>query len=54
MPGGEPDGLGEDAGLGGLVLGQRVVVFFPEPPRNAYQLEQWLGRWRRSTSGTAS
>jgi hypothetical protein len=42
MPGGEPDGLGEDAGLGGLVLGQRVVVFFPEPPNNSYQLEQWL------------
>ena len=42
LPGGEPDGLGEDAGLGGTVLPQRVVVFFPEPPRNAYQLEQWL------------
>jgi hypothetical protein len=42
MPGGEPDGLGEDAGFGGLVLGQRVVVFFPEPPNNSYQLEQWL------------
>jgi hypothetical protein len=42
MPGGEPDGLGEDVQLGDLVLEQRVVVFFPEPPRNAYQLEQWL------------
>ncbi len=42
LPGGEPDGLGEDAVLGDVVLGQRVAVFFPEPPRNAYQLEQWL------------
>ena len=42
MPGGEPDGLGEDARLGERVLRERVVVFFPEPLRNAYQLEQWL------------
>jgi CDP-Glycerol:Poly(glycerophosphate) glycerophosphotransferase len=42
LPGGEPDGLGEDAALGDVVLPQRVVVFFPEPPRNGYQLEQWL------------
>ncbi len=43
QPGGEPDALGEDARLGDVVLDQRVVVFFPEPLRNAYQLEQWLG-----------
>jgi hypothetical protein len=43
MPGGEPDGLGEDARLGDVVLEQRVAVFFPEPVRNSYQLEQWLG-----------
>lgn len=43
QPGGEPDSLGEDATLGDVVLDQRVVVFFPEPLRNAYQLEQWLG-----------
>jgi hypothetical protein len=42
LPGGEPDALGEDARLTDVVLQQRVVVFFPEPPRNAYQLEQWL------------
>ncbi|WP_249523114.1 CDP-glycerol glycerophosphotransferase family protein [Modestobacter marinus] len=42
LPGGEPDAIGEDAQLTGRVLDQRVVVFFPEPPRNAYQLEQWL------------
>ena len=42
LPGGEPDAIGEDAQLSNRVLDQRVVVFFPEPPRNAYQLEQWL------------
>ena len=42
VPGGEPDGLGEDARLGDSTLAQRVVAFFPEPPRNSYQLEQWL------------
>jgi hypothetical protein len=47
LPGGEPDGLGEDARLGGVVLEQRVVAFFPEPARNAYQLEQWLAPLQR-------
>ena len=42
LPGGEPDGLGEDAQLAGAALTQRAVVFFPEPLRNGYQLEQWL------------
>ncbi|WP_143030433.1 CDP-glycerol glycerophosphotransferase family protein [Blastococcus aurantiacus] len=28
--------------LAGAVLEQRVVVFFPEPLRNVYQLAQWL------------
>jgi len=42
LPGGEPDGLGEDARLTGAALEQRIVVFFPEPLRNGYQLEQWL------------
>lgn len=42
LPGGDPDGLGEDARLGDLVLDARVIAFFPEPPVNAYQLEQWL------------
>ncbi|MGY1641610.1 CDP-glycerol glycerophosphotransferase family protein [Geodermatophilus sp. SYSU D00703] len=46
VPGGEPDGIGEDDRLAGRVLEQRVVAFFPEPPRNAYQLEQWLGPLR--------
>ena len=42
LPGGEPDGLGEDDALEDVAPEQRVAVFFPEPPRNAYQLEQWL------------
>jgi hypothetical protein len=42
VPGGEPDGIGEDDELGSRVLEQRVVAFFPEPPPNTYQLEQWL------------
>ena len=42
LPGGEPDGLGEDARLAEASLDQRVVVFFPEPLRNGYQLAQWL------------
>ncbi len=42
LPGGEPDGLGDDERLDGVVLPGRAIAFFPEPPRNAYQLEQWL------------
>ena len=42
LPGGEPDGLGDDERLEGVVLPGRAIAFFPEPPRNAYQLEQWL------------
>jgi ketosteroid isomerase-like protein len=41
VPGGEPDGLGEDEALRSFAPGQRVWVFFPEPPVNAYQLLQW-------------
>lgn len=42
LPGGEPDGLGDDDQLGDLVVEQRIAAFFPEPLRNVYQLEQWL------------
>ncbi len=42
LPGGDPDGLGEDRQLAGLAPRERVVAFFPEPPRNLYQLQQWL------------
>lgn len=41
LPGGLPDGLGEDAALANLRLSSRVVVFFPDPPENLYQIRQW-------------
>lgn len=41
VPGGAPDGLGEDARLLGSRLAQRVIVYFPETPTNLYQLRQW-------------
>ncbi len=43
LPGGVADGLGEDELLDDLVLRGRVVVFFPDPPENLYQLTEWLG-----------
>ena len=42
LPAGDPDGLGEDRQLGDVAPSQRVVAFFPEPPRNSYQLAQWV------------
>jgi len=41
LPGGVPDGLGEDDQLAQRVLEGRVAVFFPDPPENLYQLRQW-------------
>ena len=41
LPGGVADGLGEDAALDALRLATRVVVFFPDPPENLYQLREW-------------
>lgn len=41
VPGGQADGLGEDDQLGQSALQQSVIVFFPEPPVNLYQLRQW-------------
>lgn len=43
LPGGIPDGLGEDATLGDVSLATKVVVFFPDPPENLYQIRQWYG-----------
>lgn len=42
LPAGDPDGLGEDRQLGDAAPSQRVVAFFAEPPRNSYQMAQWL------------
>ena len=43
LPGGVADGLGEDDRLDDLVLATRVVLFFPDPPENLYQLREWYG-----------
>lgn len=43
LPGGVPDGLGEDAQLGDYVMESGAVVFFPDTPENLYQLRQWYG-----------
>lgn len=41
LPGGTPDGLGEDAHLGDYSIESGAVVFFPDPPENLYQIRQW-------------
>jgi hypothetical protein len=46
LPGGMPDGLGEDEALLGTALPHRVMVFFPDPPGSLYQLEQWYAPLR--------
>ncbi|WP_407316952.1 CDP-glycerol glycerophosphotransferase family protein [Isoptericola halotolerans] len=41
LPGGVPDGLGEDEVLQGTTLQARAVVFFGDPPESMYQIRQW-------------
>ncbi|MFV0452139.1 MAG: CDP-glycerol glycerophosphotransferase family protein [Propioniciclava sp.] len=41
LPGGVPDGIGEDARLDGVILTSKVVVFFPDTPDSLYQLADW-------------
>jgi len=41
LPGGVPDGLGEDAQLGDYIIESGAVVFFPDTPENLYQIRQW-------------
>jgi hypothetical protein len=43
MPGGQPDGLGDDDQLDGAVLEGDVVVYFPDTPDSLYQLRGWYG-----------
>ncbi len=43
LPGGVPDGLGEDDRLRGTSLSHRVLVFFADTPESLYQLAQWYG-----------
>lgn len=47
LPAGEPDGLGDDEALHDRSLPFSVMVYFPDPPRNLYQLRQWFGPLRR-------
>ncbi|MBD5786386.1 CDP-glycerol glycerophosphotransferase family protein [Cellulosimicrobium terreum] len=46
LPGGIPDGLGDDARLLGTTVDQQVVVFFPDTADGLYQLRQWYGPLR--------
>lgn len=46
LPGGMPDGLGEDDRLLGSRLPHRVMVYFADPQESLYQLEQWYGPLR--------
>jgi hypothetical protein len=41
LPGGVPDGLGEDDALQGTTLDARAVVYFGDPPQSMYQIRQW-------------
>ncbi|ROS78559.1 CDP-glycerol glycerophosphotransferase family protein [Cellulomonas sp. PhB143] len=43
LPGGMPDGLGDDASLAGRPLEEEIVVFFADTPDGLYQLRQWYG-----------
>lgn len=43
LPGGMPDGIGDDAALEGAVLDGDVVLYFPDTPDSLYQLRSWYG-----------
>lgn len=43
LPGGMPDGLGEDAALAERSLEGEVVVYFPDTLDSLYQLRSWYG-----------
>lgn len=42
VPGGQADLVGQDATVIDEVFEHRVMVFFPDPPENYYQLNQWI------------
>lgn len=46
LPGGTPDGLGEDDQLLGQRLDAEIVVYFPDTTNALYQLEQWYAALR--------
>lgn len=41
LPGGQPDGLGDDDRLEGMTWDARVLVYFADTPDGLYQLQQW-------------
>lgn len=43
LPGGMPDGLGDDAALADSTLDGDVVVYFPDTQDSLYQLRSWYG-----------
>jgi len=43
LPGGMPDGLGDDAALASSSLEGDVVVYFPDTQDSLYQLRSWYG-----------
>ena len=43
LPGGMPDGIGDDAALAGSALDGDVVVYFPDTMDSLYQLRSWYG-----------
>lgn len=46
LPGGMPDGLGQDDELLGTTLEQTVMVYFADTPDALYQIEQWYPTFR--------
>ncbi|MGO2557937.1 CDP-glycerol glycerophosphotransferase family protein [Brachybacterium sp.] len=43
LPGGMPDGLGDDAALADATLDGEVIVYFPDTMDSLYQLRGWYG-----------
>ena len=43
LPGGMPDGIGDDAALQDAALDGEVVVYFPDTQDSLYQLRTWYG-----------
>ena len=46
LPGGMPDGLGDDAALAEATLEGEVIVYFPDTVDSLYQLRTWYGPLR--------
>ncbi|APX32946.1 glycosyl transferase [Brachybacterium sp. P6-10-X1] len=46
LPGGMPDGLGDDEALRGASLDGEVIVYFPDTIDSLYQLRSWYGPLR--------